>query len=84
MSRLMTGHYWKVSENELSVQVSYEAENEEIIYDFFSGWTNVGEGIDPKKDKKILIFKKSFSNTTEFDKIINTLSKHNTILKEAA
>jgi len=84
VSKLMTGHYWKVSDNELSVQVSYEAENEEIIYDFFSGWTSVGEGIDPKKDKKILIFKKSFSNTTEFDKIINTLSKHNTILKEAA
>jgi len=84
VSRLMTGHYWKVSDNELSVQVYYEEENEEIIYDFFSDWINVGEGIDPKKDKKILIFKKSFSNTTEFDKIINTLSKHNTILKEAA
>jgi len=84
VSSLMTGHYWKVSDNELSIQVCYEAENEEIIYDFFSDWINVGEGIDTKKDKKILIFKKSFSNTTEFDKIINTLSKHNTILKEAA
>lgn len=84
MSKLMTGHYWKVSDNELSVQVSYKEENEEIIYDFFSDWTNVGEGIDTKRDKKILIFKKSFANTTEFVKIINTLNKNNTILKEAA
>lgn len=84
MSKLMTGHYWKVSDNELSVQVSYKEENEEIIYDFFSDWINVGEGIDTKNDKKILIFKKSFSNTTEFDKIINTINKNNTILKEAA
>jgi|TARA_B100000282_G_scaffold296879_1_gene280775 nucleoid-associated protein YejK len=83
MNSILTGHYWKVSENVFNIQVTCESSDEKVVSDFFSNWTNAGEGIDHERHKKILIFTKTFTNEAEFNKIIRTINKNTIILEEA-
>lgn len=83
MSRFLDGYYWKTGENEIKVQVTYEVENENVITEMFSEWKTIAEGVDNKRKKKILIFKKSFADRKNFSKFVKSLNTKITQLKEA-
>ena len=83
MSRLLDGYYWKTGENEIKVQISYEAKNENMITEMFSEWQKIAEGIDNKRKRNILIFKKSFADRRNFSKFVDSLNDKILNLKEA-
>ena len=79
MSVLTEGSYWKTGEGEYNVQVSCEQHQSEMLYEAFHDWSNVAEGVDSRKEKKILIFRKAFRTQEEFTKLVAKL-KHNNII----
>ena len=79
MRVLIEGSYWKTEEGEYNVQISCDPKQSEILYEAFQGWFNVAEGVDSRKEKKILIFRKAFCAQEEFTKLVAEL-KHNNII----
>jgi hypothetical protein len=79
-----TGVFWKQeSENEYSVQVSFPPGKAGQISDMFSGWLNIGEGVDTTKNEEIMIFRKVFPAADDFNSFIIDLNNNNVIVKEA-
>ena len=83
MSRLLDGYYWKTGENEIKVQISYEAKNENMITEMFSEWQKIAEGVDNRRKRNILIFKKSFADRRNLSKFVDSLNDKILNLKEA-
>ena len=78
--RKKRGVFWR-QENEYRIQLSFPVEEEKYIFDMFSDWSNVAQGVDTTKDEEILIFKKVFSSNDEFVAFIGSLD-NNIIVKE--
>jgi hypothetical protein len=82
MNHVLEGVYWNVGNNEYNLQVSFLEEQKAYVLDRFQGWKHVGEGTDPKQNKKIFIFRKIFSDKAELKRFARDLRFNKILLKE--
>ncbi len=82
MKQDLEGVYWKIGENEYNLQVSFSIEQKGFILEKFQDWNYVGEGLDPKQNKSIIIFRRRFPDKLEIKRLARELRYNKILLKE--
>jgi len=82
MKQNLEGAYWNTGENEYNLQVSFYIEQKAFVLEKFQDWSYVGEGLDPKQNKSIIIFRRRFSDRSEIKRLARELRYNKILLKE--